>query len=99
MARIELASVTTGATSSYNVYVSDVYGNNLTLLGSVNQDIPPQQFFYLPEIFENAPAIIIKLVQSNGCEIFQVVECRYGCGFQIGIEFEECNGPIVITYS
>lgn len=98
MARIELASVTTGATYSYDVYVSDVYGNNLTFLGTVNSDIPPVEYFYLPEIFQNAPSIIIKLVQSNGCEVFQVVECRYGCGFNISINFEECNGPIVVTY-
>jgi len=69
-AQIEIVSVT--GTFPVDVYVSDVYGNNLTYLGSINS-VP--QTFVLPALFNFAPAVIIKLIDSEGCEDFQIKEC------------------------
>jgi hypothetical protein len=69
-AQIEITSLT--GTLPADVYVSDVYGNNLTLLG-VLSSLP--QTFVLPVIFNFAPAVIVKIIDANGCEDFQIKEC------------------------
>jgi hypothetical protein len=69
-AQIEIASIT--GSFPADVYVSDVYGNNLTYLGILNA-VP--QIFNLPSLFNFAPAVIITIIDSNGCEVFQIKEC------------------------
>lgn len=69
-AQIEITSLT--GTLPADVYVSDVYGNNLSLVG-VLSSIP--QTFVLPVIFNFAPAVIVKIIDADGCEEFQVKEC------------------------
>jgi hypothetical protein len=49
-----------------------------------------REIFYLPTIFNNAPAIMLTIIDSNGCEKFEIVECRYGCGFAIQIVASDC---------
>ena len=49
MARIEIVSIT--GTSPYYVYVSDVYGNNKSYVGTIGGAVPPVEYFYLPTIF------------------------------------------------
>jgi hypothetical protein len=88
MARIEIDSIT--GTSPYNVYVSDVYGNNTTYIGTIGSAVPPAQFYYLPPIFNYAPAIMLTITDANGCEKFEIIECRYGCGFAIQILATDC---------
>ena len=88
MARIEIDSIT--GTSPYDVYVSDVYGNNTTFIGTIGSAVPPTQFYYLPTIFNFAPAIMLTLIDSNGCEKFEIIECRYGCGFAILLVAADC---------
>lgn len=88
MARIEILSIT--GTSPFDVYVSDVYGNNETFIGTISSAVPPVEYLYLPVIFNNAPSIIIKIIDSLGCEKFKVIECRYGCGFAIEIVDAGC---------
>ena len=56
MAMIDIISIT--GTSPYQVYVSDVYGNNQTFVGTISGSVPPTENFYLPTIFDNAPAIM-----------------------------------------
>jgi len=69
-AQIEITSLT--GLLPAQVFVSDVYGNNLTLLGT----LPPlPQTFVLPIIFNFAPAVIVKIIDSNNCEEFQIKEC------------------------
>jgi len=88
MARIEIISIT--GTSPFDVYVSDVYGNNETFIGTISSAVPPSEYFYLPAIFNYAPSIIIKIIDSLGCEKFKIFECRYGCGFAIEIVDAGC---------
>lgn len=88
MARIEIVSIT--GTSPYDVYVSDVYGNNQSFIATISTSVPPTEFFYLPNIFQNAPAIMLTIIDSNGCEKFKIIECRYGCGFAIEIVPDDC---------
>lgn len=88
MARIEIVSIT--GTSPYDVYVSDVYGNNKTFIATIGTNVPPTEFYYLPTIFNFAPAIMLTITDSNGCEKFEIIECRYGCGFAIQIVATDC---------
>jgi hypothetical protein len=94
MARIEIISIT--GTSPYYVYVSDVYGNNKSYVGTIGSAVPPVEYFYLPTIFNNAPAIMLTIIDSNGCEKFEIIECRYGCGFAIQIVAADCIFTIAI---
>ena len=94
MARIEIVSIT--GTSPYYVYVSDVYGNNKSYVGTIGGAVPPVEYFYLPTIFNNAPAIMLTIIDSNGCEKFEIIECRSGCGFAIQIVAADCIFTIAI---
>jgi hypothetical protein len=82
-AQIEITSLT--GTLPASVFVSDVYGNNETFIGTISAAIPPTDSFILPTIFNNAPAIIIKIIDSLGCEKFKVFECGNNCSFSIQI--------------
>ena len=95
MARIEISSIT-GA-SPFNVYVSDVYGNNQVFIATINTAVPPVEYFYLPSLFDNAPAIMLTIVDGNGCSKFKILECRYGCGFSIQVVADDCIYNITIA--
>jgi hypothetical protein len=83
MAMIDIISIT--GTSPYNVYVSDVYGNNQSLIGTISSTVPPTENFYLPPLYDNAPAIMVTITDANNCSKFKILECIYGCGFEIQI--------------
>jgi hypothetical protein len=72
-AQIEIVSVT--GSFPVDVYVADTFGNNNTYLGS----IPPMTTFpisfILPNIFNLAPAVMVTLIDSTGCDEFQILEC------------------------
>lgn len=99
MTRIEITAVT-GATP-IDVYVSDYYGNNETYIYTISsgQTIPPPTGVTLPSIFATAPAILLKMVDANGCEKIVLLECRFGCSFLITIETATCMTDITITSS
>ena len=44
----------------------------------------------IPSIFETAPEIMLKLIDANGCEIFKILDCTFGCAFEITIELATC---------
>ena len=94
MGRIEITSVT--GVTPISVYVSDVYGNYETLLGTITGSVPPQEFFYPPSIFNTAPAVLLKLVFGNGCEVIKFLECREGCWFDLIIDTADCKFNISI---
>lgn len=83
------------------VYVSDVYGNNQSLIGTITNTgvIPPAARFYPPALFNSAPAIMLKLVDDNGCEKFEILECTFGCGFDISVELVSCVVNITLSES
>lgn len=83
------------------VYVADVYGNNQSLIGTITNTgvIPPAARFYPPALFDSAPAIMLKLVDDNGCEKFEILDCTFGCGFDISVQLASCVVNIIVTES
>jgi hypothetical protein len=82
-----------GGTYPISVYISDVYGNNQTLLGTISSGPVPPVVEYntvIPSIFSTAPEIMLKLVDSNNCEVFKILQCTFGCAFEITIELSSC---------
>jgi hypothetical protein len=82
-----------GGTYPISVYISDVYGNNQTLLGTISSGPVPPVVKYnttIPSIFLTAPEIMLKLVDSNNCEVFKILTCTFGCTFEITIELASC---------
>jgi hypothetical protein len=65
-----------GLTQPYEIYVCDVYGNQCSQISTVNTSVPPSITLYnLPPIFNTAPSVGIKIITSDGCERFEVVNC------------------------
>ncbi len=71
--QIQITSFTGGLPAQ--VFVSDVYGNNNTFVGSIISAIPPTIYFTLPSLFDFAPAVKITIIDANGCEEFTIDEC------------------------
>ena len=91
-----------GGTYPINIYISDVYGNNQTLLGTINTGPVPPIIEYntvIPSIFNTAPEIMLTLTDNNGCSIFKLLQCTFGCTFQITIELASCIVNIDIQES
>lgn len=100
MTRVEILSVT-GGTYPINVYVSDIYGNYQTLIYTITSGnpIPPQTGATLSSVFATAPAILLTMVDANGCERMELLECRFGCSFLITIHTVSCVTDITISSS
>jgi hypothetical protein len=82
-----------GGTYPISVYISDVYGNNQTLLGTISSGPVPPVVEYntvIPSIFSTAPEIMLKMIDSNNCEVFKILQCTFGCAFEITIELASC---------
>lgn len=97
--RIDLIS---GATYPVQVFIADVYGNNKSLLGTINSGPVPPEVAYnssIPEIFETAPQIMLILVDSSACEIFKILDCTFGCAFNITVSLVDCIVNISISGS
>jgi hypothetical protein len=65
MAYIEISSIT--GTSPYQLFISDIYGNNESFIGSFSGAVPPVQFFSIPEKYDTAPIVKIKIIDSGNC--------------------------------
>jgi len=81
--RITLIS---GATYPIKVFIADIYGNNRSLLGTISSGPVPPTVTYntvIPSIFNTAPEVMLLMVDSKGCETFKILECTYGCAFEI----------------
>jgi hypothetical protein len=92
MTQVRITEIS-GGTFPISVYISDVYGNNQTLLGVINSGPVPPNVEYntvIPIIFQTAPEIMLKLVDNNDCQIFKILQCTFGCYFQITIELVSC---------
>jgi hypothetical protein len=98
MIQIRITEIT-GGTLPINVYLSDIYGNNQTLLGVINSTVPPVQTYNstIPAIFETAPEVMLTLVDSNNCQVFKILDCTYGCAFEITIQLASCIVDITVT--
>jgi hypothetical protein len=92
MTQVRITEIS-GGTYPISVFISDVYGNNSTLLGTISSGPVPPTVKYnnvIPAIFNTAPEIMLKLVDSNNCEIFKILDCTFGCAFEITIELVSC---------
>jgi hypothetical protein len=97
MTQIRIEAVT-GATP-ISVYVADVYGNYQSLLGTITNTgvIPPAERFFPPSLFNTAPAVMVKMIDNNGCEKFEIIDCSFGCGFDISVTLSDCIVTISVT--
>jgi len=88
-----------GASFPVQVYIADVYGNNQSLIGTITSAVPPEVDFNstIPPIFNTAPAVMVKLIDSSGCEIFKILECTFGCAFEITVDLVDCVVNISIS--
>jgi hypothetical protein len=69
-----------------DVYISDIYGNNSSLLGTIDPGPVPPQVQYnvnIPPIFNTAPQVMLTLIDNNGCENFKILDCVFGCSFEL----------------
>lgn len=88
--RIDLIS---GATYPVEVYISDVNGNNETLIYTITGGtVPPtinlnnsESGVNIPAIFNTAPQIMLTLIDANNCEMFHILDCTFGCAFEITV--------------
>jgi hypothetical protein len=97
MTQIRIEAVT--GTTPINVYISDVYGNNESLIGTITDTglIPPAALFYPPSLFNNAPAVMVTMIDNLGCKKFQIIDCTDGCGFDISVEIASCTYTISVS--
>jgi hypothetical protein len=99
MTQIRITDIS-GGTYPVSVFIADVYGNNRTLLGTIGAGPVPPSVQYnsvIPPIFNTAPEIMLLLVDDNDCEIFKILDCTFGCAFEITIELVSCTVNINIT--
>lgn len=93
MVQVRITEIS-GGTYPINIYIADVYGNNQFLLGtlSTGTTVPPMVSYNttIPTIFQTAPEIMLKLVDANGCEKFKILDCTFGCSFNITVELASC---------
>lgn len=75
MSKIQV-NIIDGATYPVSIYISDIYGNNKTFVGTVTSGpVPPIiDFTNLPPIFNTAPAVMITMVDSSLCEKVEIIE-------------------------
>lgn len=80
------------------IYVSDQFGNNQSLLGTLSTFSPTVEIT-LPGIFGSAPVIMITVIDANQCSTFKLLSCdlftkvngRITCGFSLQIDEVDCN--------
>lgn len=100
MVQVRIDSIT-NATLPVSVFIADVYGNNKSLLGTISSSVPPTISYnsVIPTIFNTAPQIMLILMDSNGCEVFQILDCVFGCAFDITVNLVSCVFNISIQES
>jgi len=76
-----------GASYPVSVYIADVYGNNKSLLGTINPGPVPPQISYNSSI---PSKIMLILEDSVGCSLFKILDCTFGCAFNISVNLVDC---------
>jgi hypothetical protein len=92
MTQVRITEISGSTAYPFSVYISDVYGNYQTLIGTISTAVPPTVYYntVIPSIFETAPQIMLTLVDSNNCTVFKILDCTFGCDFQITIQLASC---------
>ena len=93
MTQVRITDISGSTAYPFSVYISDVYGNYQTLIGTISSAVPPTVEYntVIPSIFNTAPEIMLKLVDANDCEVFKILQCTFGCAFEITIELASCT--------
>ena len=97
--RIDMIS---GGTYPITVSIADVYGNNMTNIATISSGpVPPTETYNsgnttIPSIFNTAPQIMLLLTDANGCQIFKILDCTFGCAFEITVNLVSCVLDITI---
>jgi hypothetical protein len=101
MTQVRITDISGSTAYPFSVYIADVYGNNQTLIGTITTGttIPVYYNTVIPSIFNTAPQIMLTLVDTNNCSIFKILDCTFGCTFQITIEMANCIVDINIQDS
>jgi hypothetical protein len=92
MTQVRITEISGSTAYPISVFISDIYLNYQTFLGTINSAVPPviEYNTTIPSIFQTAPQIVITLIDSNNCEVFKVLDCTFGCTFLITIELASC---------
>ena len=92
MTQVRITEISGSTAYPINVFISDIYLNYQTLIGTINNVVPPVLEYntIIPTIFQTAPQIVLTLTDSNNCEVFKVLDCTFGCTFLITIELASC---------
>ena len=92
MTQVRITDISGSTAYPFSVYISDVYGNYQTLIGTISSAVPPTVYYntVIPSIFNTAPQIMLTLVDANNCSIFKILDCTFGCTFQITIQEANC---------
>ena len=70
--KITINSVS-GASTPYTIYICDANGNNCSILTT---DASPTGDFFLSTFFNGAPSVMLKIIDSNNCEYFEILPCQ-----------------------
>ena len=70
--KITISSVS-GASAPYTLYVCDANGNNCVILTT---DASPTGDFFLSSFFDGAPSVMLKIIDCNNCEYFEILPCQ-----------------------
>ena len=73
MAHQVIISGTTG-TPPYEIQVCDIT-NTYCYLVSSGETIPPAYTFYVPPPLDVVESFLLKIIDSNGCERFELLTC------------------------
>jgi hypothetical protein len=97
MTQVRITEISGSTAYPINVFISDIYLNYQTLIGTINNVVPPVLEYntIIPAIFQTAPQIVLTLIDNNNCEVFKVLDCTFGCTFYITIELESCSVNII----
>jgi hypothetical protein len=97
MQNIIISSIT-GLTPPYIIYICDALGNNCQLVDTITSNVPPIDVIQLPDFFSGAPAVSLKIIETNvPCEKnFEVVCSYFG---NVLFTFCKCSDLTVCKYT
>ena len=98
MTQIRITNIS-GETLPIQVYISDILGNNVHFLGTITSTVPPTVTYnsIIPSIFNTAQEIKLTLIDDNECQISKILDCVFGCAFNILFELESCVVDMTIS--
>jgi len=74
MTQIQITNIINSSNPCY-LYICDVYENNCVFISVINSSVPPTLTILLPPPFDTAPAVLIKIQDSNTCLLKKILYC------------------------